>query len=299
MDPHGGEHGGEGFWTEPRFRLAAYVGTALVMLAVLYARFDYGHALPPKPPPPPPPKPVDLRQMDYKIDLYEGYLKQDSLRYAVPLTTPADLSRVFPYERMDSPQPLLPGAPPLETRALRLSTYVEKGKFKTPHLVLRIENRLDRPVAYQVVTATGRDPSICARKEFLKHNAIAIPAGQAVERTECQYSDKMEFRVLRVETMELTPLSFFYVSRLSPNDIGLDPRPSSGHQIPNDLPRCALNNATIAIDMQKNLTTWRDLIDFYARHRCDTYRWLRGYRAWTQDKQVELPVPPHAVEAGP
>jgi hypothetical protein len=39
---------------------------------------------------------------------------------------------------------------------------------------------------------------------------------------------------------------------------------------------------------------WRDLVDFYARHRCETYQFPVTYRAFKADGEQKLPV----IEAG-
>jgi hypothetical protein len=34
---------------------------------------------------------------------------------------------------------------------------------------------------------------------------------------------------------------------------------------------------------------WRDLVDFYARHRCPTYRFPSSYRAFRSDGERQVP----------
>lgn len=283
----------ESFWTDTRLRLGLCGAVAVVFFGGLYLRFNYGLDLPAKPPPPPEPTQASLRDLDYEVELFSGYLLQDARRFGLAPTRPEDLDRLFPYEDVTTPQPLSPSARPIETRMLRLSTRVEEGQ-----LILRIDNKGEKPVAYAVATATGRDPALCRKKDIRTHNAIAIPAQGFVERTECAYAKDMSFRVLRIEAIEIPPLSFFYVSRLEPTKIGLDERTSVGHAFVG-AEKCSLPGANLDIDLGKQLTTWRDIIDFYARHPCEHYRWLRGYRAWTRDKQFALPVLPLAIRPGP
>ena len=38
------------------------------------------------------------------------------------------------------------------------------------------------------------------------------------------------------------------------------------------------------------MANWRDLVDFYARHRCETYTFPEGYRAFERDGARPLPA---------
>ena len=51
--------------------------------------------------------------------------------------------------------------------------------------------------------------------------------------------------------------------------------------------------------LAKNLATWRDIVDFYGRHRCETYRFPTGYRAFTRKGQWAVPVSLRAARQGP
>ncbi len=281
------------------FRIGVAVGAIVILVAGLVLRFDYDLTLPGKPPAPPPPDKAALRRMDYENpDIYKGYLEQDSSTYGVDRTTPEDLAAPFPYEKSEATQQLAPGGPAIETGMLRVSARVEKleihnrtGKSAAEHLVVRIENKRQRPVAYRVQTTfgAGSDES-CSTKGSLPHNAIAIPAGGAVERTECFYRSKMKVSVQEIEAMELPPLSYFYVSRLFPLHIGANQRTSANHKAPAGESCATVPQQTILIGMEKGTVSWRDVIDFYARHRCETYDFPLGYRAFTQKGQYQLPV---------
>jgi hypothetical protein len=282
-----------------RFRIGVAVGAVVVLVAVLVARFDYELTLPGKPPPPPPPDQAALRRMDYENpEIYKGYLERDSSTYGVDRTTPEELAQPFPYEKSEAAQQLAPGGPAIETGMLRVSARVQKlemqsrqGKSGAEHFIVRIENKRQRPIAYRVQTTfgAGSDDS-CSKKGALPHNAVAIPAGGAVERTECFYRAKMVVTVEQIEAMELPPLSYFYVSRLFPPHIGASERTSANHQVPSGQTCTTVPQQTILIGMEKGTVSWRDVIDFYARHRCETYDFPLGYRAITAKGQYKLPV---------
>jgi hypothetical protein len=55
-------------------------------------------------------------------------------------------------------------------------------------------------------------------------------------------------------------------------------------------PLCRLyQSAEIDNDLRSGLTSWRDLIDFYARHRCKTYTFPSRYRALMPGGTISLP----------
>lgn len=289
----------EGFWSEGRFRLAAYIGTAGAFLFLLSMRFDGAFALPPKPKPPAAPSARVLDEMKYNADYYREILLEDSRKFALnPPASVEEMGKRFPYENLEQQKRLAPGGT-LDLGTLKLTARVEKrDNWRDPHLVLRIENTTDQPVAYSVQTSTGRDPARCLKKANLQHNAMAIPARQFVDRTECMYREGMEFAILRVETVRLPALSYHYVSRLDPLDLVMDERASKGHEAPAGGLCKSLNNQIIRVDMQRQKVSWRDIIDFYARHRCEEYAWPRGYRAFNADGQYTLPVSAQMVGAG-
>ena len=288
-----------------KFRIGVAVAAVVILVAGLIARFDYDLELPAKPPAPPPPDSAALRRMDYENpDIYKGYLEQDSSLYGVERTTPEDLQLPFPYEKSEEPRVLAPGGA-FETGMLRVSARVQKlevhtrqGKSAAEHLVVRIENKRPHPVAYRLHTSfgVGGDEN-CTKKGALAHNAIAIPAGAYVERAECFYRSRMTLTVLLVEAMELPPLSYYYVSRLFPLHIGLPDRTAAGHKIPAGETCSTVPQQAILLGMEKGTVSWRDVVDFYARHRCETYDFVPGYRAYTTKGQYKLPVSPRSIVA--
>ena len=283
-----------------KFRIGVVAGAAVVLVAGVFARFDYEVSLPAKPPAPPPPDSAALRRMDFENpEIYKGYLEEDSRSYGVDRTTLDDLDVPFAYERFDQSHQLGAGDS-FETDMLRISARVEKLQVRTrkgsstaEHFVVRIENKRARPVAYRVQTSfgAGGDES-CNKKGSLEHNALAIPAHGSVERAECFYRPRMTVAVKQVEAVELPLLSYYYVSRLYPPHIGLADRTSAGHKIPAGEPCSTVPQQMILIGMEKGTVSWRDVVDFYARHRCQTYDFVPGYQAFTKKGQYKLPVAP-------
>jgi hypothetical protein len=216
--------------------------------------------------------------------------------------TPADLSLVFPYDGSDPHKSLMPGEPPVETRDLKLSTRTEtssatmnRGSFQANTLILRIENKSDRYVAYRVDTHTSAQPETCMAKADFPHDAIAMAPHEIIERSECLMTDKMTFSVEHVETMLLPALSYYYVSMLRPLAIGLDARTTRGHRPPARSVCDAIPDTQIKVALDKGNISWRDIIDYYARHSCERYLLPIGYHAFSKANELPLPVTAHTL----
>jgi hypothetical protein len=293
-DPHHGED--EGFWTERRFRIAAIGGTAVGFLLLLWLRFDY-EPTPPRMPTRPPagPSAGELRKLSYSQGLFKAQLEKHASDTSSPLDMDA-MTSPFAYESADVAQDLTDGAPPIETATLRLSMRTERmevsttqGRLSGDFIVLRIENKTDRHLAYRVETQAG-NPQRCMTKGDIGHNAIALAPRETIERTECLWRSGMKLRILRVETLSIPRLSYFFVSRLYPPHIGLDNRPTRGHKPPKGNVCPDIPEQTIRRGMAEGKVTWRDVLDFYARHECGEYIFPPGYKAFEKKDQYQLPV---------
>lgn len=280
------------------FRAVLLGGAAAVVAAVVALRFGgplTEDLLPRKPPPPPRPTAQDIRDTDYSPGIFQAYVKEDAARLAVTAPSIEDLSMpLAPYQVSDAQRFLAVGDPPLEAASLRLALRVETrdattagGTFSAEHLILTIENLAAQPVAYVVVTAPEASAERCLMKSDLPHNAIALAAHEKLARSECLYRKGMRLRVDRVETLGLSEFSYHYVTRLDPQHIGLDPRATRGHNQPTceGIDAQAIRNA-----LDRKQATWRDIIDFYARHRCETYQFPSGYHAFASQGEWTLPV---------
>jgi hypothetical protein len=278
----------------------------LVMVIVIASRFSYPLDLPAKPPRPAPVDPDALRRMDFESPaVYQTYLEQDSATYGVRRTLAEEMTKAFPYENSSVPRRVKLGAPPIDTGMLEISAETQKlvvrqgtSRGTREHIVLRVKNKLDVPVAYRVQTALGVVDDVCRNKAALDQNAFVIPPRQAIMRTECTALSGVDLHVTQVESMALPPLSGAYVSRLIPDHLGLPERTSAGHKISVGKSCGTVPQQTILIGMGKGTVSWRDVVDFYARHRCETYDFPVGYRAFTSDGQHKLPVSTRTLAPG-
>jgi hypothetical protein len=262
----------------------------LIVIAVVSLRFLQKEPPPPPPPPPPAPQASVNRILKYSAGYYKAILDEDTKRYGIDPVTADELARPLAYaEELSSRRAMKVKKDTLETQHLKLTTSVRNEwaatgtgqRFRFEHIILTITNRSERPLAYRVMTTIDH-PEHCRSQGAMAHNAIALRPGESTERTECLFHDKAQLTVDKIEVVELSPLGFFYVSRLQPIQIGLDERTSAGHRAPDPAKDCAfVPGRDIKSSAESAHTGWADVIDFYARHNCDEYSYYRGYRRWT------------------
>jgi len=303
------------------FRVAVVVAAVVLAGAVARLSFCRGGELPAIPPRPRA-RPVPVAKVTATVEadpgVYGEHLSRDSRALKIePPVTPADMARVLVFESHDKPIALSPpgsgksrkgkgkgkskgasaSGSSTDVLGLRLSLSVEEIEG-TPRrqMVLTIANTSDAYLAYHVVSHPSQGTRPCYEKLDLAHNAIALAPGQKVRRSECIYRNGYRLFVNRVETAVLPKLSYYYLSSLPPSALGLDLLSSRGHRPLAGHPLCRVfQSATLDESLRSGETTWRDLVDFYARHSCQTFTFPVGYKAFTRDGERPLP----AVSAGP
>ncbi|MBK9036263.1 MAG: hypothetical protein IPL61_34300 [Myxococcales bacterium] len=271
-------------------RIGVTAGAVGLALAVTMVRFCGAVSLPPKPNPPSESLATSqevLRQASQTEGTWSGYLEKDALIAGVNAPTVAEMSRKLVMRADEGVRTLAPGEPAIEAAGLRLSAVATGGT-----LALVIENRTSAELAYLVVTRP-RPEGGCARRDVEPYNANVVGRGGREVRTECSYHDGMSLEISHVESIELTPLQAFYVSKVPPRALGADARLTVGHEP--DLPG-AQRVCSVAVSqalrsgLDDGSIRWRDLVDFYARHRCDTYQFPMQYRAFVRDSERPLPA---------
>src|SRR5205085_1849536 len=117
------------------------------------------------PPPPPPPEHSVTSLLRYTESYYKGVLDEDAKQLGVPPTTPAALAAPLVYaDEFSGERRMKAERDTFETPHLRLQTSVLKEWASTPtgqryryeHMVLRITNKIGKPVAYRVETTVGQ-----------------------------------------------------------------------------------------------------------------------------------------------
>jgi hypothetical protein len=276
----------------------ASIGGAGVLAAVLFGvRFCGGVSMPPKPPPP---RMDTLNARDVLATAadtplaYKGYIESDARDAGLPVPTVEAMGRRLRPTLDEKQVGLAPGEPPKEIAGLKLSAVVEPGGEHGDDLVLVIDNPGDTDLAYDVVTTPSYGTNACSGRTILTFNALVVGAHSQERRSECVYRSGMVLGVSHVETLELNPLEAYYVSRVPPQAVGVDLRLAQGHRpsVPGSKMCNLMMSQSIRAGLENGTMKWRDLVDFYARHRCETYRFPDDYRAFEKDDQHQLPVVP-------
>lgn len=271
-------------------RIGVVAGTIGLGLAISTLQFCGAVSLPAKPPPPADTLAASQEVLRRSTQTESGWvasLDKDALAAGVEAPTPQAMSKKLVMRADEGTRTLAPGEPAIDAAGLRLSA-VESGGT----LALVIENRATSDLAYRVVTRVRPDGG-CGRREVDAYNANVVPRGGREVRSECTYRGGMSLEISRVESIELSPLSAFYVSKVPPRARGAAARLAVGHEP--DLPGGAqVCNIAVSQALRAGLDSgaiqWRDLVDFYARHRCETYQFPLQYRAFVRDGERPLPA---------
>jgi hypothetical protein len=217
--------------------------------------------------------------------VYQDYLVKDAATAGVKAPTYQDMTRKLLYRVDEGRQSLEVGAKPIEMAGLRIQA-VRSGDA----IVLEIQNTTRANLGYLVVTEVLPSASGCMSVGALPFNAMVIEKGQRETRVECVYRPGVSIAVVRVETVELSPLATWYLGHVPPSYVGIEDRIARGHRQPKSSDRCiSLASQAVRTGIENGEIVWRDLVDFYARHRCQTYPFPASYRALTGDNQRRIP----------
>jgi len=206
-----------------------------------------------------------------------------------------EMSRKLPYRVDDARHVLEVGQPPLEIAGARL-----RALHLEDRLALEIANATGSSIAYNVVTTAvtaapvaPAAPAGCDAAPVRLFNAMTIRPGGREIRVECAWHTGIALAVVRVETVEVLPLSAWYLDHVPPSAVGIEPRIARGHQLPETGAPCAFAlPQAVRSGLERGEIGWRDLIDFYARPRCQTYQFPLLYRAFKRDGERGVPALP-------
>ncbi|HEY0251158.1 MAG TPA: hypothetical protein VGC41_06505 [Kofleriaceae bacterium] len=261
----------------------------MLVAVITYLRFCGQLSLPYKPPPPTGPTGTQrqlLTQGAATPSMYLDYLARDEASAGTHTPTIEEMSKKLPYRGDDARHVLELGKPSIEVAGLRLR--IERSGDA---VVLQIQNLTDSDVAYDVATTPSIGTGLCNSARPLPMNAMVIPKGASETRVECVYRDGFSLVVTRVESIEIGPLASFYLSEVPPSLVGIDPRVARGHRgVETKEPCSAVTSQVVRTSMERGEIGWRDLVDFYARHRCQTFQFPSSYRAFTSDGERALPA---------
>ncbi len=281
-----------GSWDEvtPRAKAITAAVAALAVVGIVKLRFCGDLTLPEKPPAPLA-RTGDLNQAlagtAANDDTWRMFLTRDAASAGLGKIDPADMTRVFPYQGDSARHVLAPGES-IELAGLKLTASAESIEGQRT-LVLTIDNPGPQAVAYQVRTDTSQGTGQCAARKIIWHNAIVVGARGQIRRSECKYADGMLLVVTAVDAMTVPPLGAHYINQAGPSALALDERATVGHEAPGGackiVPWAALTSA-----VEAGAIRFRDLADFYARHRCMSYKFPMDYKCFERDAERPLPA---------
>jgi hypothetical protein len=280
----------------PAFRIGTTIAAVGAAAVIAVVRFFGDVPMPPRPAPP------ELGADDSKAALaaatgseeaWRSFLEQDARAAGVPTPSPEQMSKPLVFRSDRAAKVLAPGDPPVDVAGLRLEVKViadNDGPDKL--LALEITNTADHDLGYLVVTRPQPGGTACNTRTLLVHDAMVVARRDTLERSECGYLPGMKLEIDRVETVEVDGLQSVYLSRVPPTAVGADPLLAKAHRphLPNGILQCNLAiSQLLRSSIEDGTVAWRDLVDFYARHRCDSYRFPMEYRAF--EKAGERPLP--------
>lgn len=218
--------------------------------------------------------------------MYKGFLESDAATAGAPVPSIADMSKKLSYRVDEVRHVLNPGDAPIEVAGLRI--HLERSDES---VIMVIDNKLDSAVGYNVVSSASSGSSGCMAASPLPYNAMAIAKGGSERRTECKWRDGLSIIVTKVETLELLPLQAWYLSQVPPVQVGMEERLARGHHGVQTGEKCSpIMGAVVRTGLERGTIGWRDLADFYARHRCQTYQFPSSYRAFKEDGERPIPA---------
>jgi hypothetical protein len=275
---------------DAQFRVGVVVGGIVLVAVITYVRFCGSLSLPAKPPPLQEPQGTQRQLLSSTVSspsAYRDYIEHDAAAAGVRVPSVGEMSKKLVYRVDDSRQLLESGKPAIEVAGLRL-----RAERSGDALVLVIQNLVESDLAYNVVTTIANvSTSACTSVPALPINAMVIARGASESRTECAWRDGMAIAVTKVETLEVGPLSSYYLSEAPPALVGLDPRTARGHRgVETKEPCSGVVPRVVIAGLERGDLGWRDLADFYARHRCQSFQFPLTYRAFKSDSERQLPV---------
>jgi len=277
--------------SEAQFRVGVVGAASLLVVGITMTRFCGDVSLPDKQAPLSTAKrgrtSQDLvTQTNSSQVVYHDYLVKDARVAGVSTPTVGDMSRKLTYRVDEARQSLGVGQRAIDAAGLRLEARQVGNR-----LVLDIENRTQHALAYRVITQPTPRIAACNTVSPLPIDAMVIEKGAHEVRAECVWRDDMTIVVTRVETMEVNPLSAWYLDQVPPTQVGIERRIARGHHRPRGASSCiTLSSQAVRSGIENGEIQWRDLVDFYARHRCQTYPFPASYRALTSDGQRRIPA---------
>ena len=274
--------------SDAQFRVGVGLAGLVLVVGITAVRFCGSVSLPPKPAlvGPTGSQRQQLSKSMASPSVYKDFLAKDANAAGVRTPSVEDMGKKLVYRSDEGRHLLEVGQPAIELAGLKL-----RADKSGDSIVLQIDNTTMADLGYLVVTSVTPNVSGCDSARALPFNAMVLTTGGSETRVECVYRPGIAIAVKRVETVELQPLSAWYLALVPPSLVGIEDRISRGHQRPESGERCStVMSQAVRSGLESGEIGWRDLVDFFARHRCPTYRFPVSYRAFKIDGERELPA---------
>lgn len=274
--------------SDAQFRIGVIAGAVVLGLGIGMVRFCGSVSLPPKPAPPAGVQGTSrdlLTRSTVAPAVYQDFIFKDAAAAGIVAPSYEDMTRKLSFRSDDARHSLEIGQS-IEVAGLRLSAVQANDT-----IALEIVNTTKTDLAYTVQSATTPKIANCAKARPLPFNAVVIEKGAKETRVECVMREGIAIAVSKVETVELSPLAKYYLQQVPPALLGVDERSTRGHLAPKTKEPCSpMVSQAVRTGLERGEIVWRDLADFYSRHRCQTYSFPLGYRAFTEDAQRQIPA---------
>lgn len=276
---------------ETAFRLTVALVAVALIAGGARVRFGETPGLPPRPTS----QPAAVASAEALLStslaspaVWKNFLESDAKAAKVAVPSAAEMGKKLIYRSDLVRHELSFAEPKLETAGLSITLERDRDAA-----LLVINNTTERDVAYRVQSTPSLPASVCNAVTALGTNALVVLKGGSQRRTICAFRSDLTLLISRVETVELPPLSSWYLQQVSPIALGLEPKLARVHR-PDVRSNCSpIVPQSVRSGLESGDLGWRDLVDFYARHRCETYQFPHTYRAFTRDDERPLPaVPP-------
>ncbi len=220
--------------------------------------------------------------------VWAGYLERDAHTAGIAVPAESEVAKVLRWRDGETTTELSIDSAAVELAGLSVQF---KHDSATDNAVVVLRNPSDHPVAYHLIAATSASSYVCNNVKHSPHNTMVVAAQGSETISVCQFRDGITASV-KLQTIELTPLAAYYVQQVPPTLIGVDDKLAKVHRNDRATPSScdAKPSSGVKGGLGNGKIRWRDLIDFYARHRCETYRFPLSYRSFTVDGERPLPA---------